>query len=111
MMIGYLSPEARFYECESWGHVSKANEIYEEIYGEHCYGSAENQLLQLGYLVLRARDAYMNYRTDDGKWIVLADRQIDWIQNHLEALNDAVKHDLGEILCDQEKMKKRHTAQ
>jgi len=34
-MIGYLSPKGKFYRCESWGHVSKAREIYEEIYKEY----------------------------------------------------------------------------
>ena len=107
-MIGYLSPESIFYECESWGHTSKAHEIYEEIYKEHCYGSAEDRLLLLGYLVLRARDAYMQYRTDDGKWNILTNSQLEWIKNHIDAFNDAVKKDLSEILNDKEDIRKRH---
>lgn len=108
-MIGYLSPEAVLYECEPWGHTSKAAEICEELYGEHCYGPAENKLLSLGYLVLRDRDAYMNYWTDDGKQILLTDKQLKWISNHTDNFNESVKKDLGDILNDHDIRQKRHS--
>lgn len=107
-MIGFLSPEAVFYKCESWEHTSKAHEIYEEIYKEHCCRSAEDHLLSLGYLVLRAKDAFMGYKTNDGKWNILTDKQLEWIKNHTNMFNDSVKKDLSEILLDQEHIRKRH---
>ncbi|MHB8061343.1 MAG: hypothetical protein ACYDG2_01730, partial [Ruminiclostridium sp.] len=89
MSIGFLSPKGEFYECTSWGHSSKAVEIYEQLYGEHYYGSAEKFLLGLGYLVLRARDAYRE-SWHDGKFVALTDRQMEWLSGHSEAFNDDV---------------------
>lgn len=109
MLIGFLSPEGIFYECTSWEHTSKAVEIYEQLYGEHYYGSAEDFLLRLGYLVLRARDAYRG-SWYDGKFILLTDKQLEWINSHAEAFNDAVKKDLNDMLFDNERIGKRFKA-
>lgn len=104
-MIGFLSPDAVFYECTSWGHSSKAREIYEELYNEHCYCHAEDHLLSLGYLVLRARDAYRRSWRDD-KWAALTEKQLEWIKTHIEEFTEMTKKDLSEMLFDQERMKK-----
>lgn len=108
-MIGFLSPEGKFIECCSWGHTDKAKEICEEKYNkEFTIGlEAEDYLLSLGYLVLRARDAYMSY-LNDCKWIVLTDEQINWLTENIETLNENQKKDLNEILNDQEDIRKRH---
>jgi hypothetical protein len=106
-MIGFLSPDAVLYKCESWGHTSKAFEIYEELFGKRCYGSAERLLLSMGFLVLRANDAYMEYISEDGKLVLLTDNQINWIASHIDEFTEKVKIDLSEILEGQERRKRR----
>jgi hypothetical protein len=106
-MIGFLSPDAVFYKCEPWGHTSKAFEIVESIYGRRYYGSAEKHLLSLGYLVLRANDAYMEYITEDGKIVLLTYEQMKWVENNVDNFTENVKRDLSQIIEAQEIRKRR----
>lgn len=109
MLIGFISPEGDFYECASWEHTSKATTLCEKLYNKEFYirQDAEDYLLSLGYLVLRARDAYMSYLNGD-KWIVLSDKQIAWLTDKADNFNDGQKKDLNDILHDQEDIRKRH---
>lgn len=110
-MIGFLSPEGEYIECTSWEHTSKAHEICVEKFGESFSNgvSAEDYLLSLGYLVIRARDAYMTYWNKDQKAILLTDIQISWLTSNAERFNEWQKKDMNEILFDQEDLRKRHS--
>jgi len=109
-MIGYLTPEAEFIECEHYGHLDLALEITETKYEKQFMNriDAENFLLNIGVLVLRARDAYMNYWNEDKISILLTDEQIKWIADNIEGLNPMQKKDLSEILEDQDDLRKRN---
>jgi hypothetical protein len=51
----------------------------------------------------------MNYWTDDGKQILLTDKQLKWISNHTDNFNESIKKDLGDILNDHNIRQKRHS--
>lgn len=110
ILIGFLSPEGDFMECSSWEHRDKAIEICRDKYHKEYFvgQDAEDYLLSLGYLVLRAKDAYMSYLNEEnGKWIILTDKQISWAIEHANLFNEGQKKDMNEILFDQEDIRKR----
>lgn len=86
---GFLSPEAVLYECASYDHLSTAIKICEGL-GKVCYNGieAEDYLMDLGWVVVRARDVYgrIGYpRLDNGQKIVrLTDVQKAWLVGHYE---------------------------
>lgn len=109
-MVGFLSPEGEYIKCASWEHTSKAHEICVEKFGESFFNglSAEDYLLSLGYLVIRARDTYMTYWDKDHKAILLTDKQLSWLTENAEQFNEEQKKDMNEILFDQEDLRKRY---
>ena len=108
-IIGFLSPKGEIIKCCSWGHSSKAEEICKKAYEkEFAFGlAAEDYLLSLGYLVLRARDAYMSNRNEDGEWILLKVEQLNWLEENSSKLNAQQKKDVSDILLDQELLRHR----
>lgn len=110
-MIGFLNPKGELLECSSWEHLDKAVELCEQLFGIDFYvrQDAEDYLLSLGYMAIRARDVYMSYKNDDtGKWIVLTDEQLKWLAENVNSFNDGQKKDINEILFDQEDIRKRN---
>ena len=100
-MIGFLSPDGEFIECESWEHTSKASEICESKYSAELSGiQAEDYILAKGFLVIRARDVYMSFWDEKKAFKYLSDKQIEWLSSHTDELNNMQKEDLNDILLD-----------
>lgn len=107
-MIGFLDRDGKFTECSSWEHTSMAEKICKEKYNEDKDGIlAEDYLLSRGYLVIRARDAYMSYWDKTGIGKTLSEEQLNWIYDHADDFIDDVKEDINEILLDNEYFAKR----
>ena len=102
-MIGFLAPNGKFTECVSWGHTSKASDICKEEYNVILNGiPAEDFLLAKGYLVIRARDAYMSF-WDKTSGRLLSHEQLQWLYDNVDNFNEMVKEDLNRILLDDDK--------
>jgi len=100
-LIGFLSPKGEFIECASWEHTCKASEICEKVFNIDLSGIiAEDYILEKGYVAIRARDAYMNYYTDNGDFRPISEEQIKWLNDNSDSLNDMQKKDIAEILED-----------
>lgn len=91
---GYLTPQGILLECESYEHLEKAKEAVEGITNTSWIKSgleAENYLLDLGYIVVRARDAYANlgygHSKDPDKFLHLTAEQKKWLENNYEDFN------------------------
>lgn len=101
-MIGILSPDGIFTECESNEHLDIAVEVCEREYGKVFPRrvDAEDHLLSLGYFIIRARDAYRSYRDSNMEFRFLTDKQVDWISENTKNLNDMQRKDIDQILSD-----------
>lgn len=110
-MIGFLNPQGELIKCSSWGHLDKAVEICEEIYNKYFIyrQEAEDYILSLGYVAIRARDVYMSYRNNStNEWIKLTQKQLDFFANYAQEFNEGQKNDICEILNDQEDIRKHY---
>lgn len=122
-IIGYLSPEGKFYACSSYNHLNTAINIYngldiykdvhlsENIDYDYTNGiKAEIYLLNTGYLVFRSRDVSYNHfctrdygcsisNTDNNAIVnVLTDAQINFIYKCNEDLSWNNESQLASIL-------------
>jgi len=110
MIIGFLAPDGKFTGCQSWEHMYKAPIICEKVFQKKMDSGyqAEQYLLKQGYVIFRARDAYMNHYKNHGKddfrCQYLTDKQLEFINLHnaqadwnnsdqAESINDMVSFD------------------
>jgi hypothetical protein len=110
-LVGFVTPKGEFIECAPWEHLDKAQELCKDRYSQDFCNrqNAEDYLLSLGFLVIRARDAYMSYRNINKEPIMLTNEQLEWIGSNAENFNEGQKKDINEILHDQDLMRKRYT--
>lgn len=59
-LIGILTPDGKFFKCSSYGHSSLATSICKKLGRDENGYYAENYLLNMEYIIFRARDCYMN---------------------------------------------------
>lgn len=105
-MIGFLAPNGEFIRCNQWEHTSKASEICKSQYDMDLGGiTAEDYILEKGYLVIRARDAYMSFWNSNKEFISLSAQQLKWLADNANEFTDMQKQDINEILLDQESYK------
>lgn len=107
-MIGFLAPSGEFHECSSHEHTWLAPLILEKIGLEPTYNGItdEDTLLKLGYIVLRARDAYR------GEWDTIkhmpraiTDEQISFLMTKVEETTTAQYNDISRMLEDDKEYK------
>lgn len=103
-MIGYLSPEAKFYPCESYEHTSYAEELCESIYLKEVSRGllAEDYLLEKGWIVFRARDVY---NKPNGS---ITKEQLEFINDNMDQIvvNDDIKETLSDMLLMDDSLKR-----
>ena len=103
-MIGFLSPNGKFYSCEPWCHLDAAETICDQVYNKYFpfRDEAENYLLQKGYLELRQKDSFMSMFDAKGKPIFLSKKQIKFLTDNAENLSVKQKADLSKLLLEQD---------
>lgn len=97
-MIGFLSPEGQFYECESYGHLGKVKEICTSLFNKsfpHIV-AYEDCLLENGFVVIQARSIYKSVKH------VLTDKQIIYLYDNYKSLNSMQKKAISLILLEEE---------
>lgn len=90
-MIGFLSPEGKFYECSSWEHGYKAKELCDSLNIEYQNSvDAETNLLDIGYICFRARDIYCNHAKH---WVtpIISDKAINFVKDNIESMENSDK--------------------
>lgn len=95
-MIGYLSPEGKFYECKSYEHLDLAVEICEDVYShfEPNRIACEEYLIANNWIVIRARDVFNN---QEG---FITSKQLEFINSYFDELvvPECRKDSLNEML-------------
>lgn len=107
-MIGFLSPDGEFYNCEPWCHLDAAKVICSQVYNKRFpfKDEAENYLLQKGYLELRQKDSFMAIFDTKGEFIFLSKKQIKFLTDNVQKLSVKQKADLSELLLEQDTKRK-----
>lgn len=102
-LVGILSPDGEFYECEPYGHMTLSRWICEEkgISLNGLYGLAEDALLKNNYIVFRAKDCYKSFWNEKGCRIYVTEQQLKFIlSNKGNWNNDSQALDVLDILKD-----------
>ena len=89
-LVGLLSPDGTWTECESWTHLHTAKEICDKLYNkEFIFGyQAENFLYDKGYVIFATRGASRKSIMNDGTIVLLSQEQKDFIINNLSKANN-----------------------
>lgn len=101
-MIGFLDPEGKLHECNSYEHLDLAVEITEKM-GKSFRNrlDAENYLLSLGWIAVRARDVYGNigYFKSSGseERLHLTEKQKDWLNKIYESVNTSKQESIDQL--------------
>lgn len=100
-MNGFLDTEGILYECSSWEHLDKAEEIVESM-GISISNrlEAENYLQKLGWVVVRTRDVYGMigcYKEGSRERYHLTDAQINWLNNAYEDMTLECRKSVDEM--------------
>ena len=101
--IGFLAPNGKLIECESYEHLDVAREIAEELDPNINFVSSldyETYLQELGYIVVRARDVYgLSGRIidDEGHRIHLTKEQIKWLEDNYENFPDDKRESVDDL--------------
>lgn len=111
-MIGFLSPDGIFYECDTWCHSMTASFILQELNIKRNYDhknlivSDEDILLDIGYICLRARDAFRNEWNRNKQRMFLTNNQINWLIDNLDREEvETKKKDISDMLINDEEWK------
>ena len=105
--IGFLKPNGELIVCEHYEHTSKAFDICMELDIPCRNGiDAEDKLLDLGYVEVRARDVIHRigfYKEDkDGNLLDeirhLTEEQRAYLTEHYEEYNDNLRESVDELM-------------
>ena len=105
--IGFLRPDGTLIPCEHYEHTNKAFDICKELNIPYRSGiDAENKLLDLGYVEIRARDVIHRigfYKEDkDGNVLDevrhLTEEQRNYLTGHYEEYNTALMKSVDELM-------------
>ncbi len=100
-MIGILSPEGKFYPCESFGHMELSDEICKSLNIDTSAqrGTAEDILLTMNYIIFRARDCYKNFFDENSNRIRTTDAQLSFMKKNRDNWNnDSQRMDVLDML-------------
>lgn len=102
-MNGFLDTEGNLYECSSWGHLDKAEEIVENMgVSVNNRLEAEEYLQKQGWVVVRTSDVYglIGYykNKDSEERYHLTDAQIDWLNKAYEDMTSECRKSVDEML-------------
>jgi hypothetical protein len=107
MNNGFLKPDGTLISCESYEHTSKALDICMELDIPCKSGiDAEDKLLDLGYVEIRARDVIHRigvFKEDkDGNLLDeirhLTEEQRTYLTEHYEEYNDSLRKSVDELM-------------
>lgn len=104
---GFLKPDGTLIPCESYEHTSKAFDICEEL-GIPCRSGidAEDKLLDLGYVAIRARDVIhrigVHKQDKDGNVLDevshLTEDQRNYLTEHYEEYNTDLMESVDKLM-------------
>lgn len=93
-IIGLLSPEGKFYECDSYGHLSLAEDLCATLYKKtDFYHSVEceDYLIKKGFIVFQARHVYNGF-------FEITKEQFDFIKSHTDDFNESQRIEVNNLL-------------
>ena len=105
--MGFLKPDGTLIPCESYEHTSKAFDICMELDIPCRSGvDAEDKLLNLGYVEIRARDVIHRigfYKQDKDENLLdevwhLTEEQRAYLTEHYEEYNDELRETVDELM-------------
>lgn len=102
-LIGILSPNGSFIECESYEHLELAKEIAEKLNSDYSYKNGiecEKYLQKMGYIIVRSRDVYglIGYLDDNNKMICLSDEQKKWLEDNYDKFPTYKQKSVDELI-------------
>ena len=110
--IGYLTPEGKIIECESYEHLSLASELIDKMIetgievpsiAKTNGVEAEGYLLSLGYIAIRAKDCYgyIGYHIEEGmeKRLHMTEKQKKWLLSHYEEFSSEKQRCVDELFA------------
>lgn len=102
-MIGYLNLEGELIECKHFEHLDKARELCYQLYGKDFFirQDAEDYLLDMGYIVIRRADVFINYtNSESGEYIRLTQAQFKFLIDNADKFNAGQKGCISDIMYD-----------
>lgn len=92
-IIGVLSPDGKFYKCESYGHLSLAKELCKTLFNKEFLSGVkcEDYLLENGYIVFQTRHVYNGF-------FKITDEQFEFIKLHTDDFYVMQKEDINKLL-------------
>lgn len=60
-MLGFLSPEGKFYDCQYFAHISLADKLLGEVYKQQSSNSVD-KLCRLGWVVVQS--SFIGFASD-----------------------------------------------
>lgn len=84
-LMGFMSPDGKFYYCPYWGHMDEAKRIVRDDFGLEKDGlDAEKFLIDNGYVVMYARSVAFQQFLKDHKTRLLSDAQLQYMKTAME---------------------------
>lgn len=97
-IIGILSPNGDFYECEDYGHLYLSEKLCKDLYNlEFCrITQAEDYLIKKGFIVFQARHVFNRC------YYKITDKQFEFIELHADKFNSMQQEDINSLLLQDE---------
>ena len=94
-MLGFISPDGKFYKCEYYAHMKLADELLEKIYKQQS-NKPVDKLCKLGWVVLQS--SFVGFAGDDGYYTPqLTREQKQWLEENEQ--NMSYDQRIGLKLC------------
>ena len=93
-IIGMLSPDGKFYECDSYGHLSLAEDLCKDLFNKTDFYrtiQCEDYLISKGFIVFQARHVYNGF-------FEISKEQLDFIKLHTDEFNESQRVDINNLL-------------
>lgn len=85
-MLGFLSPEGKFYPCEYYGHLDLAGKLHKSHYGISKYNAVES-LCDLGWCIIQ--DGFVGFTGWHNQ--TYSNQQDEWFLKHYAEMGIAQK--------------------
>lgn len=101
-IIGFLDKDGVLYPCNSYGHISKADEIVEtfNMRKKGQYDLGEDILLKNGWICIRIADVYKGVYDDERNILFVTPKQQDFFARHKADFNERQLAHIESLLRD-----------
>lgn len=99
---GFLDKNGVLYPCNSYGHISKAEELVEKfnITKGKPYELCEDTLLKNGWICIRVRDVYKSVYDYNCNVLFITDKQQEFFEKHKSDFNEHQLADIERLIRD-----------